>query len=109
VTTTPETKFTKGPFRVTDHGDFATVYEGREDGFHVATFVGPTELTQPLANARLFVAAHKLYAALFELVVASRECTEKVTGPREESDAAINRLIAAERAAETTLAEVRIS
>jgi trehalose/maltose hydrolase-like predicted phosphorylase len=59
-----KTKFKKGPFCVTDHGHYATVYEDREHGYHIASFIGPDECTQPIANAHLFAAAPELYEAL---------------------------------------------
>jgi hypothetical protein len=49
----------------------------------------------------------QIRAALAELLDASRECTEKADGPQDESDAAVERLIAAENAAEAVLAKAR--
>jgi hypothetical protein len=118
-----EPKWTKGPWRVATESNIANMVEGAsgrhlhqlDDGYAaIATVQACGNFSDwreaeknCAANLRLIVAAPEIAEALAELLEASRDRTAKADGPRDESDATVDRLIAAENAAEDALAKAR--
>jgi hypothetical protein len=118
-----EPKWTKGPWRVATDSNIGNLVEGPsgharfefDDGYRAIATVQACgnfatlddEEENRAANLDLIATDPEIAEALAELLDASRECAEKADAPQDESDAAVDRLIEAENAAEAVLAKAR--